>query len=105
MRVTIYYGGNSRGSSRGNDDYPILEKLLDNIVIDLQRVPCKGECMSFVLDDYCINAMVERVYTNYTEPGNPHIKPEYFGDHYAIQLDEAEIIEVYKKRDGKKEQG
>ena len=98
MRVRIYYGGNSRKSSRGNDDYPILDKLLDNIVIDLQRVPCTGEWMSFVLDDYCINAIVERVYTNYTEPGNPHIKPGYHGDSYAILLDEAEIVEVYKKR-------
>ena len=104
MRVTIYYGGNSsKHSRRGDDDYPILEKLLDNICIDLQRVPCQGECMSFVLGDYCINAMVARVYTNYTEPGNPHIRPEFFGDRYAILLDDAEIVEEYKTRKAKED--
>lgn len=91
MKVTMYFAG----SKRDYDDVD-LEKLINNMTINLQRVPCVGEQVSLMFDRYHISAEVSQVYTNWTEPGNMLFRQWSWGDRYAVSLTDIEIVEEYK---------
>ena len=90
MKVTFYYGGSKRDYDEVN-----LEELINYMTINLQRVPNIGEEIALMFNRYWINAKVEQVYTNWTEPGNERFREHYWGDRYAISLTDIEIKEEY----------
>ena len=92
MKVTLYAIGFAN-----EDDGCEIEKIVNDVVLDLPRIPCKGEGMGLWLDDVWIEARVESVYTNFKEHGNPHIRESAWGVDFLINLDECEIAERYKK--------
>lgn len=95
MKVTLYYGG---AADRVSDvDDVEMENLILFREIELARVPNVGEDMTLNIGDYYIEAEVRDVFTNYCEPGNPHIKERFHGDRYAITLHRCRIIERYKR--------
>ncbi len=91
MRVTLYYAGEKRYHNHVN-----LEKLINYMTIELQRVPNVGEEVSLMFDKYWINAKVAQVYTNWTERGNERFRESAWGDRYGISLTDIEIIEKYE---------
>ena len=93
MKVTIYFGG---GSGHGRMDEYDLEQIINERVIELQRVPNQGEHLSLWIDRYWIDCDVKYVFTNYVEPGNPYIKERAWGDRYAIMVNNVELMEEYK---------
>lgn len=101
MKVTFYgLGQESHGAWEAYDEerQKELDLLFDEITIELQRVPCVGETVMLTKGDYTVEAEVTRVYTNWYEPGNPHIKPRAYGDSYACQLDKAEVVDYMGDR-------
>lgn len=84
-------------SERGDDDGCEIEEIVNHAVLDLPRIPCKGERMGLWLDDVWIEARVKEVYTNFKEHGNPYIKESAWGVDFMISLDECEIAERYKR--------
>ena len=97
MKVMTYVVG----FAKDEEDGIYIEKLLNNCVFDWPRVPCIGERLGLWIDDVWIEARVESVYTNFREQGNPYIKESAWGTDWSLALDECEIIEYYKKEEGK----
>lgn len=95
MKVTLYYEGAADRVSDGDDVE--MENLILFREIELARVPNVGEDVLLRIGDYDIEAVVKHVFTNYCEPGNPHIKERYHGDSYAITLHRCRIVEKYKR--------
>lgn len=95
MKVTLYYEGAADRVS--NDDDVEMEDLILFREIELARVPNIGEDVFLRIGDYDIEAVVKRVFTNYCEPGNPHIKERFHGDSYAMTLHRCRIIEKYNR--------
>lgn len=95
MRIVIYYGGNRVGR---NDNYDELMRLLEYTEIEMSRVPNKGEVLTLYLENYCIDMKVTQVFPHYCPEGNEFIKERAWGEWYGISVDEAEIIDVYGKR-------
>ena len=81
------------------DDTIYMENLINNSTFEMPRVPCIGEKVGLWIADVWIEARVESVYTNFREHGNPHIKESAWGTDFSVCLDEAEIIESYKKKE------
>lgn len=96
MKVNMFVVGFADGED--NDDCIYMEKLVNNSCFDLPRVPCIGERVGLWIEDVWIDARVTEVYTNFREHGNPHIKESAWGTDFSICLDDAEIVEQYKKR-------
>lgn len=88
MKVRIYYG----------DANEIISKLIDNLDIELSRVPNVGESLSLWVEDYWLDMKVRQVFTNYCIPGNPHIKERAWGEGYAVFVDDVMIVEEYRKK-------
>lgn len=95
MKVTLYYGGAADRAIC--DDDLVMEELILFREIELARVPNVGEDMLLRIGDYDIEAVVKYVFTNYCEPGNPHIKDCYHGDSYAITLHKCAICERHNR--------
>ena len=95
MRVTLYYDGAADRASY--DDELVMEELILFREIELARVPNVGEDVLLRIGDYDIEGEVKHVFTNYCEPGNPHIKERYHGDSYAITLHRCAIIERHNR--------
>ena len=49
--VLIIYGGNTKKS---DDDYVLLDKLLDRTRVSMNRVPQRGEGVNLLIEQYCI---------------------------------------------------
>ena len=95
MKVTLYYGG---AADRVSDvDDVEMEDLILFRKIELARVPNVGEDVFLHIGDCFIVAEVKDVFTNYCEPGNPHIKESFHGDSYAITLHKCRIGERYDR--------
>lgn len=91
MKVTLFAVG-----FVDNADGCEIEKKVNNLVLDIPRIPCKGERMGLWIDDVWIDAKVKDVWTNFREKGNPHIKESAWGVDFSITLYECEIMEQYK---------
>lgn len=75
-----------------------LAKLFGFLTIELDRVPDVGENITLVKGDYFVSAYVQRVSTNWVEPGNAHIKETAYGAEYGITLRDLEVLEHYAQR-------
>ena len=59
MKVTLF----ATGFAKDETDGCLIEDIVNFTVLDLPRIPCKGERMKLWLDDVWIEARVEEVYT------------------------------------------
>ena len=96
MKVTLFYFGAGRRLDR-NDEFDI-EDLVNFTVIELSRIPRKGEYLDLWIGDYWIEGIVRDVYTNYCSPGNPHKKESAWGESYSIYIADVEVMEYYGDR-------
>ena len=87
MKVTLYCGSCADQ----------IDQLLNERVIELQRIPNTGETITLAVGDYWVEAKVGKVYTSYVAHGNEHWKTFVWGDRYAMYLEDIETIETYGK--------
>ena len=85
MEVMICCGGD-----------PEIAELIDQMWMDIERVPCVGEYLKLFVGDYHLLMKVASVMTMYVQEGNEwfgtikHGKAEYF-----ITVEDEEIVEKY----------
>lgn len=86
MEVMICCGGD-----------PKIAKLIDRMIIDLDRIPCVGEYLTIYVGNYHLLMKVKSVMTTYIEFGNPHFNTSSWGKTtFMIVVDNEEIVEEYK---------
>ena len=86
--VLIIYGGNT---TKSDDDYVLLDKLLDRTRVSMNRVPQRGEGVNLLIENYHVFFEVRQVYTTLDVTSDEHC------ERYRILADEAEIVEEFKK--------
>ena len=85
MKVMICCGGD-----------PEIAKIIDRLMIDLERVPCVGEYLKLFVEDYHLLMKVASVMTIFIERGNKHFKKSAWGKaEYIITVTDEEIVEKY----------
>jgi hypothetical protein len=75
---------------------PEIAELIDQMWIDIERVPCVGEYLKLFVGDYHLLMKVASVMTMYVQEGN-----EWFGTikhgkaEYVVTVEDEEIVEKY----------
>lgn len=82
------YGGNT---TKSDDDYVLLDKLLDRTRVSMNRVPHRGEGVNLFIENFHVFFWVRQVYTTLDVTSDEHY------ERYRILADEAEIVEEFKK--------
>lgn len=96
MKVIIYYGGNKKGKNMGkNEESDLLIDLLQFRHLNMERVPEPGETLMLYLDRYQMSMTVVEVFPHHCPPGNPYIIEKLWGDFVGVEVDNAEIEQVY----------
>ena len=90
-KVRIVFLGNS--TTEHDDDYAILDKLIDGLWINMERVPCRGEGVNLFIENYHVFFEVKQVYTTLDLTSEEHY------ERYRIVADNAEIVEEFKKKE------
>lgn len=90
-KVRIVFGGNS--DNEHDDDYPILDKLIDGLWVNMERVPCRGEGVNLFIKNYHVFFNISQVYTTLDLTSEEHY------ERYRIVADNAEIVEEFKKKE------
>lgn len=88
--VLIMYGGNTKKS---DEDYVILDKLLDRTRVTMNRVPQRGEGVNLFIENFHVFFEVRQVYTTLDVTSDEHY------ERYRILADEAEIVEEFKNKE------
>ena len=91
--VLIIYGGNT---TKSDDDYVLLDKLLDRTRVSMNRVPHRGEGVNLFIENYHVFFEVRQVYTTLDVTSDEHY------ERYRILADEAEIVEEFKNKEEEK---
>ena len=90
-RVMIQFLGNS--TPEHDNDYEILDKLIDRLWVDMERVPCRGEGVNLFVENYHVFFEIKQVYTTLDLTSAEHY------ERYRIIADNAEIVEEFKKKE------
>ena len=91
MKCTLYY----HGAKYKAQDTRETEELINDIEIELSRVPNVGETIHLHWEECWIEARVRDVSTHYYQPCDFYKRTAWY-DSYVILLDNVEIIEKYK---------
>ena len=95
MKVRLYFDGCKYDRK---DEY-LIEKEINDTRIELSRIPCLGENITLFIGDYWLEGVVSKVFTCYTEKGNPHRYERSWGEDYAMFVKDIEVYEYYGKRE------
>ena len=87
--VLLMYGGNH---NKPDDDYDLLDMLLDGTKVQMNRVPQRGEGVNLIIDNYHVFFEVGQVYTTLDVTDDKHFEK------YRIWISAAEIVEEFKKK-------
>lgn len=90
-KVRIIFWGNS--TTEHDDDYAILDKLIDGLWVNMEGVPCRGEGVNLFIENYHVFFEVKQVYTTLDLTSEEHY------ERYRIVADNAEIVEEFKKKE------
>ena len=87
--VLLMYGGNH---NKPDEDYDLLDMLLDRTKVQMNRVPQRGEGVNLIIDNYHVFFEVGQVYTTLDVTESEHFEK------YRIWISDAEIVEEFKKK-------
>ena len=87
--VLLMYCGNH---NKPDDDYDLLDMLLDRTKVQMNRVPQRGEGVNLLIDNYHVFFEVGQVYTTLDVTDDKHFEK------YRIWISDAEIVEEFKKK-------
>ena len=90
MKVRFY----TSNEYTSDDRIDRVEQMVDGLVLDMERVPEKGESMTFQMGKVWFEATVEDVSTTYVESSD-NWKKQYWGITYNVTIHKIEIIEEY----------
>ena len=76
---------------------PEIAELIDQMWIDIERVPCVGEYLKLFVGDYHLLMKVASVMTMYVHEGNQWFGTIKYGKaEYVVTVEDEEIVEKYE---------